>query len=414
MDREIDDACLELRSPGLTMPRQEYVQVLARQGFDLGQLIGSGAYGSVFKAIQRSLRRAVAVKFFDNPFTKGAANRTRFGREAPLLARVQHPAVPYVLTTGHVPIAASDQIPYMVMEFVGGVSLFSRLEATAPLELDSVFSIMRSLLSALDCAHQNDVVHRDVKPDNILISDNGVFLIDFSIGFTTKPDVGLERATGVGECVGTANYAAPEQLRDSSGVDLRADIYSAGVVLAEMLGARPRIRLHSLDSELRDLPSTLRDVVRRATADDPDDRFARAGDFWTALDSTRLTTSASRESTLPVIDEGQLSDDDATILGVIAAACPMEDDGTSITHIEDRTKSAITRFSMTVAIRRLLRFEKIRKTTLTDWNGNNYDVIRLTDEGAYWAETHHKRVASLLDLLSPRVLRSVRDDDIPF
>lgn len=275
--------CIVGRAVTLKAP-PEYTAAARKRGFENLAWIGGGAYGTVYKAEQVSLRRPVAIKFFDKGLTKDAANRKRFEREAPLLARVQHPAIPYVITTGTAALSDGAEIPFSVMEYIAGSSL-DRLLAGGKIELSLVYRVMQNVLSALEAAHQLKVVHRDVKPDNIVVSEHGAYLIDFSIGICLVHEPGLTRATRMGERVGTAEYAAPEQFLDSSTVDHRADIYSAGVVLAEMLGARPRLRLDALDSEIPQVSSRLREVVRRAAAERPGDRFPRAIDFLAAIDA---------------------------------------------------------------------------------------------------------------------------------
>lgn len=263
---------------------EDYVQALSKRGFLLKDRIGSGAYGTVYKAEQGSLRRDVAVKFFDNPFTRDDANRKRFEREGPLLARVQHPSIPYVILTGTVVRQLNgNKVPYTVMQYIPGPPLDQRI-ARGPIELPLVYRIMRDVLSALKCAHQHGVVHRDVKPDNIILSEFGNYLLDFSIGICVAREPGLTRATNTGAQIGTTNYSASEQLVDASTVDSRADIYSAGAVLAEMLGARVRLKWDTIDTELAHVSRALRDVVRTATAERPADRYPRASDFLVALE----------------------------------------------------------------------------------------------------------------------------------
>lgn len=263
-------------------PPSEYIDTLKRHGFALGERLGGGAYGTVYKADQGTLRRPVAVKFFDKKGMRTDANRKRFEREAPLLARVQHPAVPYVITTGTVKGLRGD-VPYTVMQFVSGPRLDEQIKAgKVPVQL--VRRVMRDVLSALEGAHGHGVIHRDVKPDNIIVSEHGTYLLDFSIGFCVEMVPGLSRATDVGDHVGTWDYAAPEQLKDSSNVTAKADIYSAGVVLAEMLGARPRLRHDRLDLELSGVSQRLKDLIRKATSETPDDRYESAAAFQSALD----------------------------------------------------------------------------------------------------------------------------------
>lgn len=396
----------------------EYADTLLKRGFRLGECVGSGAYGTVYRAEQQSLRRSVAIKFFDNKFMVGDANRTRFEREAPLLARVQHPSIPYVITNGAVSLRDGLSIPYVVMQFVSGPSLLDRLSSKEAMGMPLVLKVMRDLLSALDCAHQNEVVHRDVKPDNILMSEHTTFLIDFSIGFAMRHNPGLVRATALGERVGTADYAAPEQLRDSSTVDARADIYSAGVVLAEMLGARVRLRVDTLDVELSRIPGRVRDVIKKSVAEKPENRFATANEFWGALDACRdLGVSVKDGDTSRVLQsDGLLTDDDAMLMGLVASACTVPNDSIDVSYLEQQLKGVMSRFVMNIAIRRLGRFGLIEYYVRTDWNSNEAPATRMTEAGAEWAELHRQRVAPLMDMLQRKTSGRAPglDDDIPF
>lgn len=271
-------------------PPNAYVTTLKKHGFDLGERLGSGAYGTVYRAEQGKLGRPVAVKFFDKLTARFAANRIRFDREAPLLARVQHRAVPYVITTGTVKGADTD-VPYTVMQFVEGPTLEKKIEA-GKLPIPLVRLVMHDILSALERAHRLKVIHRDVKPDNIIVSEQGIYLIDFSLGFCVDIDAGLDRATVAGERIGTWLYAAPEQLKDAASVTYRADLYSAGAVLAEMLGIRPRVRHDRLDVELPDHSQAIRDMIRKATAEDPSQRFESAAAFQAAAEAAFGPTGA--------------------------------------------------------------------------------------------------------------------------
>ncbi|NML44096.1 protein kinase [Ramlibacter sp. G-1-2-2] len=264
------------------LPR-EYVQHLARQGFDLIEVLGHGLSGSVYAADQRSLHRKVAVKFFDSAFVRDdAAMQKRFVREAKLLARFQHPNIPYVLTEG-VLVAEHGQTPYMVMEYVHGHTLQKVLQEKKTLELRAAVDVAVQVLDALGYAHASQIVHRDVKPSNIMIdARDRCFLIDFSIGVSFSPtQKGVTRATTKGEMLGSPPYASPEQLLDAASVDARSDLFGVGVMLVEMLtGSRD---LTNLARTLSTFPRELVAAIEKACATDPNGRHSGADDFIRAI-----------------------------------------------------------------------------------------------------------------------------------
>lgn len=138
------------------VPR-EYRGHLKRQGFILENRVGRGAFGSVYKGIQSSLSRAVAVKFFDSKFIDGPAERKRFEREALLLARIEHPSIPFVLTSGQVS-SVDPAVPYFVMQFIDGISLAAKLEKSR-LSLSEACRVIDDVLDALGAAHACNVIH---------------------------------------------------------------------------------------------------------------------------------------------------------------------------------------------------------------------------------------------------------------
>lgn len=265
------------------LPPQDYVAALAKRKFKLEERIGSGAFGSVYQATQIQLNRRVAVKFFDRPYMDDPINRKRFDQEGLLLARVEHASIPYVITKGEVQ-TNERTVPYFVMQFVRGEPLSKILEKKKRLEFNRAAQIARGILSPLVIAHQNNVIHRDIKPDNIIIGAEGPFLIDFSIGICLKYEPGLTRASHPGRGVGTHGYASPEQIRNSGDVDYRTDIFSVGVVLFEMLVGHNKFDMENLDAQLSGCPPELRSVVRTACATDRTNRFADARTFCRALD----------------------------------------------------------------------------------------------------------------------------------
>ncbi len=260
----------------------EYVKHLAKQGFQLTGTLGNGLSGSVYIAEQRSLNRPVAVKFFDSPFVRTEpAMQKRFVREAKLLARFQHPNIPYVLTEGVVD-TPHGPTPYFVMEYVHGTTVQTLLREKTKLEPNAAIDIATQILEALSCAHTHQIVHRDVKPSNIMIdARQRCFLIDFSIGVSFDSQPGVTRATTTGEMLGSPPYASPEQMIDAASIDSRSDLYGVGVMLVEMLTGRAEIT--NLARTLSAFPRDLIEAIEKACAGDPSARHKSAEDFVRAL-----------------------------------------------------------------------------------------------------------------------------------
>jgi serine/threonine protein kinase len=275
----------------------EYLNHLERQGFVLDAKVGQGASGGVYSALQRSLNRKVAVKFFDSAFIRGdPAMQKRFAREARLLAKFQHPGIPFIITEGSVKSSLGD-IPYFVMEFIHGQSLRERLDKEHKLELHTAIEYASQILNALSYAHGHSVIHRDLKPGNIMIDPRGhCFLIDFSIGVSVKHSPGLTRATSLGEQLGTTTYMSPEQIEDSSSVDLQTDLFAMGVVLIEMLTGRADRT--NIARSLSSFPRNIIATIEMACAPDLGDRVRTADDF---LRSLRGNSRYELPSALPAL-----------------------------------------------------------------------------------------------------------------
>jgi serine/threonine-protein kinase len=189
---------------------EEYADHLRKRGFEVQRVLGTGLSGVVLLAEQPSLGRRVAVKVCDGLIaSKSEQLRKRFVREARLLSKINHPGIPYVLTTGIMP---NSDMPYMVMQFIDGATLRQRLKEESRLDPEVALEICAQVLEALHAAHCAKVIHRDVKPENIMLASGTTYLIDFSIGFSTEGESGLTRTTGAGERLGTLDYRLPRTI----------------------------------------------------------------------------------------------------------------------------------------------------------------------------------------------------------
>ncbi len=261
-------------------------------GYRIEGLLARGGMGVVYKATDVDLDRTVALKIIAPEYTQNAEAVARFKSEARLAASLEHPNIVPIHRGGEF-----DGVLYLAMRLVPGTNLRELIDR-GPLAMDQIERIITQVADALDAAHGSGLVHRDVKPANILISGEGehehVYLTDF--GLTKR--LGSEGSlTRTGTWVGTPDYVAPEQIQSGS-VDGRTDVYSLGCVLYEMLTGTvtfPRdadvakLWAHVTDAppppsmKRPDLAKAFDEVVARATAKDPDQRYSKPSELAAAV-----------------------------------------------------------------------------------------------------------------------------------
>jgi len=282
------------KTPAPTPSGAGVVTVGTRLGaYQITGALGKGGMAEVFLGQHSTLGREVAIKTLPANLASESDFRKRFEREARTIAALKHPNIVELFDSGE-----ADGTYYMVMEYIKGGDLSDYMRATGSLPIDETRRLASAISGALDYAHQQGIVHRDVKPSNVLLQrDNGDMrpvLTDFGIARIVGGKTRITR-TGI---VGTFDYMAPEQIRDATDVDGRADIYSLGVMLFQMLtgrlpftasnpGALLIAHLNQPAPDPRglrpDIPEEVAEATLRALEKDPAKRFQTAGEFAAAL-----------------------------------------------------------------------------------------------------------------------------------
>jgi len=276
------------------LPQPEALAALFPQLEILG-LLGHGGMGAVYKARQRGLDRLVALKILPPQVSAEPAFAERFAREARALARLSHPNIVTVFDLGQ-----SGPLYYFLMEFVDGVNLRQLLQSHR-LTPPETLGLLPQICEALEYAHGEGIVHRDIKPENILLDQKGrVKVADFGLSKLLQPGPKDLQLTQSSQVLGTVHYMAPEQLEKPLEVDHRADIYSLGVVLYEMLTGELPLGRFELPSKKAAVDSRLDELVLRAMQRNPGRRCQQASEIRLELEAiagvaSKLSPEASRK-----------------------------------------------------------------------------------------------------------------------
>jgi tRNA A-37 threonylcarbamoyl transferase component Bud32 len=275
----------------------DQLQTSLGTAYRLERELGGGGMSRVFLAHDAALGRKVVVKVL-HPELAAGVSIDRFRREIQLAAQLQHPHIVPLLSAGE-----SEGLPYFIMPFISGESLRVKLSRQGELPVTEVVRILRGVVSALAYAHESNVMHRDVKPDNVLITGGVAVVTDFGVAkalsaSSESPDA--TNLTSVGVALGTPTYMAPEQAAGSPQIDHRADLYALGVMAYEMLAGRTPFWGRSVQAMLAAhvieapdpidrmrpaLPPVLSALIMQCLAKHPADRPQSANEVMHVLDS---------------------------------------------------------------------------------------------------------------------------------
>lgn len=295
--------------------------------YEIERELTGGGMSRVFVAEESALGRKVVVKVLPTDVTEGV-NLDRFKREIQLAARLQHPHIVQMLSAGEI-----EGLPYYTMPFIEGESLRATLGTTGAMPITRAISILRDLARALAYAHERGIVHRDIKPDNILLSGGSATVTDFGIAkaISAARTDSNTTLTQVGSSIGTPAYMAPEQAAADPSTDHRADIYSFGCVAYELFAGRPPFiaktpqkllaaQMGETPQRITDLrpdtPPELADLVMKCLEKDADNRPQQAADLVSVLDTV---TSGTGHNAMPAILLGQSGSLKKALLLYVAA-----------------------------------------------------------------------------------------------
>lgn len=285
----------------------EQLQATFGKTYTIERELGAGGMSRLFVAWDTLLRRRVAIKVLP-PTLAAAVSVERFNREIMLAAALQHPHIVPVLSAGEL-----EGLPYYIMPFVEGESLRARV-GRGPLSVREAVSVMKDVSRALSYAHGRGVIHRDIKPDNILLSGGSATVTDFGVAkaiVASRLRQTAEQATGtitgVGISIGTPAYMAPEQVSADPALDHRADIYALGIVSYEMLAGAPPFRARTpqqiltahltekpanITTRRYDVPQALANIVMDCLQKEPAARPRTANDLLQRLEHPSISSGA--------------------------------------------------------------------------------------------------------------------------
>ncbi|WP_028185423.1 Stk1 family PASTA domain-containing Ser/Thr kinase [Salinispora pacifica] len=295
--------------------------------YQVGELIGYGGMAEVHRGRDLRLGRDVAIKMLRADLARDATFQMRFRREAQNAASLNHPAIVAVYDTGEEQAPTGETLPFIVMEFVGGRTLKEVLGAEGRLQPRRALEICADMCAALEFSHRHSIIHRDIKPGNVMLTQTGqVKVMDFGIARALAS--GATTMTQTSAVIGTAQYLSPEQARGES-VDARSDVYAAGCVLFELLCGHPPFVGDSPVSvayqHVRETPPTPSDlnpevppavdaIILKALSKNPLNRYQSAGEMRADL----LRAAAGR----PVMATPVLREEEATQLAPAGAGYP--------------------------------------------------------------------------------------------
>ncbi len=338
--------------------------------YAIEKLLKRGGMGAVYRGKHVLMDKTVAIKVLRPSLAVDDAVVARFSREAKAASRISHPHAVNVTDFGE----AENGVVFLVMEYLDGHTLKEIIKNEGPMPLERVVEIVRQVAGALDAAHGQGVVHRDLKSENIMLSQttgaDWAKVLDFGIAKIQQPEgIHDPDITAANLVVGTPQYMSPEQCSQAGTIDARSDIYSLGVIVYEMLagqvpftGESPTVimmkqvqdRPPSILATRADLPAGIDQAIARALAKQPADRFQTAGEFSQALSRASEGGEALAGASIPVAD-------------TVPNAPVPADDLDEITVIQPRPETTLVRSRQEIPLPAEQVDRRAGPTTVSPW-----------------------------------------------
>ncbi len=395
--------------------------------------LGAGGMGTVFKARHRAMNRVVALKVLSRDSSGPGDHTLRFQREVETIAQLSHPNIVMAYDAGE-----AENGLYLVMAYVDGNDLAAEVAERGPLSTADATDCILQAARGLAYAHNHGIIHRDVKPANLLRTTSGVVKVaNLGLAHLSDPDMSTVNAslTHAGNLLGTADYMAPEQALDSATVDYRVDIYSLGCTLFFLLAGRPMYSAGSLVALLlknrdaaipllcqarSDVPAELEVLYQRMAAKRPEDRFPTMAEVVDALEGVARTVALS--SARPALARPSNAGASSTAVTVVADAIVPVSSGdfglnAPLTAVGDAAPSSDVRrvSDLTVVLVEPSRFQaRIAQRYLRELRIENVHAIR---SGRHALELVKREGASvvlsslhLVDMTGVQLAQAVHDD----
>ena len=373
---------------------------------DVGKEIGKGGFGVVHEATISGINVQFAIKFLDpHPGNSvAAAARERFIQEAEILFNLRHPQIIGIYNIGE-----RNGKPYILMERFPGMDLQRVREDYGTISPMVILPFLENIADALGYAHSKNIVHRDITPRNLMTRKGGdCRVLDFGIAALLDPDE--TRLTRTGGTFNGDSFCAPELIENPKLLDPRCDVFSLGACWFWLLTGRTPKGVNwqgALRNSVKLSPDYERVLLR--CLDQADVRYASMKDLADAI-------RALRSGQKPRTGIGELTDEDALFLGVVADECATPGTFTTFYHIEQRLNGALSGVARRIAINHLLRLDFIEIFVESDINGNGSHTTRPTSAGDQWIETHQSRITELMKNINSVELPvpETEIDDAPF